>query len=39
MAGGRMPGREIFGRERMHFNFEVAVAKYLTLPRTKRDRF
>jgi anti-anti-sigma factor len=30
----RSPLGEILGRERMHFNLEVAVAKYLALPAT-----
>ena len=42
VAGGAQPGRaghgpavvagRVLGRERMHFNLEVAVAKYLTSP-------
>jgi SulP family sulfate permease len=32
----RSPLGEVLGRERMHFNLEVAVAKYLALPATQR---
>jgi len=28
----RSPLGDVLGRERMHFNLEVAVAKYLTAP-------
>jgi len=31
----RSPLGEILGRERMHFNLEVAIAKYLAAPPTE----